>query len=114
MLVSDNDTEVLKRASYAAYTDAVKTAHRTLADAVAQYFNEHREFYDREGLDLPINFRPLKDYERALKSQQLTLQLALRTADQIEHKSATFPANGDNPSSVAPAAPRGPEPRQAS
>jgi hypothetical protein len=114
MLVSEDDGEALKRASYAAYTDAVKTAYRTLSDSVAQYFNEHREFYERETLDVPINFRPLKDYERAMKIQKLTLQLALRTADQIEHKLATFPANGHNPSSVTPAASRSPDSRQAS
>jgi hypothetical protein len=114
MLASEDDSEVLKRASYAAYTDAVKAAYRTLSDSIAQYFNEHREFYDRETLDFPINFRPLKDYERTLKIQKLTLQLALRTADQIEHKLATFPANGHNPSPVAPAASITPEPRQAS
>jgi hypothetical protein len=114
MLASDDDSRILERASYAAYADAVKTAYGTLSDSVAQYFNEHREFYDKEILPVPNNFRPLKDYERTLKIQKLTLQLALRAADKIEHESTTFPANGHNTSSVAPAASRGPEPRQAS
>jgi hypothetical protein len=114
MLASDDDSRILERASYAAYSDAVKTAYGTLSDSVAQYFNEHREFHDREILPVPNNFRPLRDYERTLKILKLTLQLALRTADQIEHEPATFPANGDHPSPVSPAASRGPEPRQAS
>jgi hypothetical protein len=113
MLASEDHGEVLKRASYPAYTDTVETAHRTLSDSVSRYVDEHREFYDRETLDFPINFQPLKDYERTLTIQKLTLQLALRTADQIEHKSATVSANGHNPPSVGPAPSRTPEPRQA-
>jgi hypothetical protein len=44
MLASEDHGEVLKRASYAAYTDAVETAHRALSDSVARYVDEHREF----------------------------------------------------------------------
>jgi hypothetical protein len=112
MLASDDDSGILERASYAAYTDAVKTAHRILADSVTQYFNERRD--GREILDVPSNFRPLKDYERTLKIQKFTLQLALRTADRIEDNLVTTPANGHDLSPVAPAASTSPEPRQAS
>jgi hypothetical protein len=112
MLASEDDSGMLKRASYAAYTDAVKTAYRTLADSVTQYFDERRD--DREILDIPNNFRPLKDYERTMKIQKLTLQLALQTADQIEQTFATTSANGHDPSPAALAASRSPEPRQAS
>jgi hypothetical protein len=102
MPASEDDSEILKKASYAAYTEAVKTAYKALSVAITEYFAEHRDLYSNEILDVPTNFRPLKDYERMLKIQELTLRLALRTANLSEHKlanSANLPirTNGHSP-----------------
>jgi hypothetical protein len=86
MLTPKEDSEILKKASYAAYDQAITVAFRTLSDLITQYFSEHRELFDSQILDVPPNFRPLKDYERTLRIQNLTLRLALRTADLSEHK----------------------------
>src|ERR1700719_468535 len=88
MFASEDDLRHAEHASYAAYNEAVKAAYRMLADLITDYFDEHRELYNNEILDIPVNFRPLKDYERTLKIQKLTLRLALRTAEPSEHKVA--------------------------
>jgi hypothetical protein len=95
MFTPEDDSDILKKASYAAYSEAVKAAYRTLADAIAGYLDEHRELYNNEALDVPHNFRPLKDYQRALRIQKLTLRLALKAAEPSEHD-VTLPdhANG--------------------
>src|SRR5580698_9122489 len=97
MLTPEDDSEIVKKASYAAYNEAVRTAFRTLADSIAEYFFEHRELYNNEVLDVPCNFRPLKDYERALKIQKLTLQLTLKAAELNEHKAANSAATPVHP-----------------
>jgi hypothetical protein len=86
MIASDDDTEILKRACYSAYNDAVRVAYKTLSNAITEYFTEHREFYGNELLNVPSNFKPLRDYERMLKIEKLTLRLALKTADLNEHE----------------------------
>ena len=88
MFASEDDLRHAEHASYAAYNEAVKVAYRTLADLITDYFDEHRELYNNETLDIPINFRPLKDYERTLKIQKLTLRLALKTAGQSPPETA--------------------------
>jgi hypothetical protein len=88
MFASDDECGHAENASYAAYTEAVKAAYKTLADLITDYFDEHPEFYNNEVLDVPTNFRPLKDFERTLKIQKLTLRLALRTAELSQHKIA--------------------------
>ena len=88
MIASEDNIGHAGNASYAAYNEAVKGAYKTLADLITAYFEEHPEFYDNEAPDVPINFRPLKDYERTLKIQKLTLRLALRTAELSQHKIA--------------------------
>ena len=88
MFASEDDSGHAENASYAAYKEAVRAAYKTLSDLITEYFEEHREFYDDEVLDVPVNFRPLKDYERTLKIQKLTLRLALRTAELSQHKIA--------------------------
>jgi hypothetical protein len=88
MFASDADNEILKNASYAAYNEAVKTAFRTLSESITEYFSQHHELSGADALDVPNNFRPLKDYERTLKIQKLTLRLALKTADLSEQKVA--------------------------
>jgi len=89
MFASEDENEILKNASYAAYNEAAKTAFRTLSEAITEYFAEHQELYRTDVLDVPNNFRPLKDYERTLKIQKLTLRLALKTADLSEQKVAS-------------------------
>jgi len=84
MLSPGDDDEFLKKASYAAYNEALKAAFRTLSDSIVEYLAEHRELYDGEILDVPDNFRPLKDYERTLRIQELTLRLTLKVAQQSE------------------------------
>jgi hypothetical protein len=86
MIASDEDTEILRRACYAAYNDAVRVAYRTLSNAITDYFTEYREFYDNELLNVPSNFKPLRDYERMLRIEKLTLRLALKTTDLNEHE----------------------------
>jgi len=66
----------------------LKAAFRTLSTSIDGYLAEHRELYDNESLDVPHNFRPLKDYERTLRIEELTLRLALRAAELSEHKVA--------------------------
>jgi len=110
MIASEDDSGHAESASYGAYNEAVKVAYKTLADLIAAYFDEHRELYNGEVLDVPINFRPLKDYERTLKIQKLTLRLALRTAAMSQHKIANslglpVHTNGHSPLPVALALP---------
>jgi hypothetical protein len=88
MFDDEDDSGHAEKASYAAYNEAVKYAYKTLADSITDYFDEKRERYNQEILSVPDNFRPLKDYERAMKIQKLTLRLALRTAEQSGHKVA--------------------------
>ena len=88
MFTSEDSSGHAENASYAAYHEAIKAAYKTLADSIAEYFSEYPELYDSEILDVPINFRPLKDYQRTLKIQKLSLRLALRTAELSEHKVA--------------------------
>lgn len=88
MFTSEGNSEILKKASYAAYNEAIKAAFRTLSASIAGYLAEHRELYDNEVLDVPRNFRPLKDYERTLRIEELTLRLALKAAEPSEHKMA--------------------------
>jgi hypothetical protein len=85
MFTSEDDRGHAAKASYAAYDEAVRVAYKTLADLITDYFEEHPEFYKNEVLDIPINFRPLKDYERTLKIQKLTLHLTLKTAELSQH-----------------------------
>jgi hypothetical protein len=110
MIASEDDSGHAENASYGAYNEAVKVAYKILADLIAAYFDEHRELYNNEIIDVPINFRPLKDYERTLKIQKLTLRLALRTAALSQHKIANslglpVHTNGHGPSPVALALP---------
>src|SRR5205823_8913580 len=77
-----------RNAAYAAYTEAVKDAHKVLSDSIMSYFEEHRELYDTEIVVMPKTFRPLKEYERSLKIQNLTLRLALGTAGLSDTKVA--------------------------
>jgi hypothetical protein len=107
MATPEDDSGRTANASYAAYNEAVKDSYRALANSITDYFNENHDLYRNEILDVPENFRPLKDYERALKIQKLTLRLALRTAQLSEGKVAhsiglpPVHANGRGPSSVA-------------
>jgi hypothetical protein len=59
MFASEDDNEILKNASYAAYNEAAKTAFRTLSDAITEYFAEHQELCRTDVLDVPNNFRRL-------------------------------------------------------
>ena len=88
MFTPDDHTEILRKASCAAYNEAIRVAFMTLSDLITEYFSEHPELYEKEILDVPPNFRPLKDYERTLKIQNLTLRLVLRTTEQSDHKVA--------------------------
>jgi hypothetical protein len=89
MFTSDEDhSEILKKASYTAYNEAIRVAFMTLSNSITEYFAEHHDRYDNEILVVPPNFRPLKDYERTLKIQNLTLRLVLRTAEQSDHNVA--------------------------
>ena len=88
MNASEDNGALAVNASYAAYNEAMKAAYKTLANLITDYFDEHRELYNDEVLDVPINFRPLKDYERSLKIQKLTLRLTLKTAELSQHKMA--------------------------
>src|ERR1700680_4811747 len=86
MFISEDDSGHAENASYAAYNEAVKAAYRTLSASLTDYFSENLELHKNEILEVPEHFRPLKDYERALKIQKLALRLALRTAQLSEHK----------------------------
>jgi hypothetical protein len=88
MFLSEEEDRYHRNAAYAAYTEAVKDAHKILSDSVTCYFEEHRELYDAEIVVMPKTFRPLKDYERSLKIQNLTLRLALRAAGLSDTKVA--------------------------
>jgi hypothetical protein len=85
MFASEDDSGHAENASYAAYNEAVKAAYKTLADMITAYFEENPKFYNDEVPEVPSSFRPLKDYERTLKIQKLTLRLALRTAALSQH-----------------------------
>ena len=105
MFAPEDENEIAKKASYAAYSEAIKTAFRTLADSITEYLSEHREFYADENLNLPHNFRPLKDYQRTLRIQKLTLQVTLNELN--EHKAANsaatpVPPNGRGRLPVVP------------
>jgi hypothetical protein len=84
MITPEDDSDTLRKASYAAYTEAVRGAYRVLSNSITEYFDERRKLHDNEILHVPENFRPLKDYERTLKIQNLTLRLALGTAELNE------------------------------
>ncbi len=110
MFASEDDTGHAENASYAAYSEAVKGAYRTLADSITNYFAEHRELYNYAVLDVPVNFRPLKDFERTLRTQKLALRLALRTVELGRSTAANsiglpVHANGRGGVPVAPAPP---------
>ena len=92
MIDTENDSEVLKKACYAAYQESVRHAYKVLSDSLTEYFEEHAELYANETLDVPRNFRPLNEYKRTLRIQKLTLTLALRTVELREF---------EEPSSVA-------------
>jgi hypothetical protein len=110
MFTPEDESEIVKKASYAAYTEAIKAAFRTLSDSISEYLVEHRELYDDEILDVPRNFRPLRDYERTLRIQKLTLQLTLEAAERNQHKAGSSaatlaPPNGGGRLPVEPALP---------
>jgi hypothetical protein len=103
MLTPKEDSEILKKATYAAYNQAITVAFKTLSDLITQYFSEHRDLFNSQILEVPPNFRPLKDYERTLRIQNLALRLALRAADLSEHMAtigveSRVHANGQNAS----------------
>jgi hypothetical protein len=110
MFTPEDESEIVKKASYAAYNDAIKAAFRILSDSIAEYFDEHRELYNEEILDVPRNFRPLKDYERTLRIQKLALQLTLQVAERNQHEATNsaaklIPPNGGGRLPVEPALP---------
>jgi hypothetical protein len=84
----EDDSGHAENASYAAYNEGVRAAYRALSASLTDYFSENPGLYKNEVLEVPENFRPLKDYERALKIQKLALRLALGTAQLSEHKVA--------------------------
>lgn len=88
MFLSKEEARYHRNAAYAAYTEAVRDAHKILSDSITSYFDEHRELYRAEIVVMPETFRPLKDYERSLKIQNLTLRLALGTAELSDTKVA--------------------------
>jgi hypothetical protein len=90
---ADSDIGALRAAAYTAYSEAVIIAFRTLSASITEYFEEHHELDASEPLEVPRNFRPLRDYERTLRVQQLTLRLALKTAELMERDMA----NGAEP-----------------
>jgi hypothetical protein len=112
MFTSEDDSRHAENAAYAAYDEAVKAAYRTLSGLLTEYFSENPQLYKNDILEVPENFRPLKDYERALKIQKLALRLALGTVQLSEHKIANgigLPAHasGRGPSPVILAPPPG-------
>jgi hypothetical protein len=88
MFATEEESGPARDAPYAAYNEAVKAAYKTLADLITAYFDEYPKLYDDEVLDVPVNFWPLRDYERTLKVQKLTLHLALKTAELSQRKMA--------------------------
>ena len=89
MLTSGDARGEAEGASYAAYNEAVKAAYKASADLITEYFEEHPELYNKEVLDIPVKFRPVRDFERTLRIQKLTLQLAIRAAEHSQHKAAS-------------------------
>jgi hypothetical protein len=85
MSILQDDGGHAEQALQAAYDEAVRVAYRTLAIAVTDYFDENRDIYKNESFTVPENFRPLRDYEKALKIQKLVLRLALKTAASAEY-----------------------------
>jgi hypothetical protein len=53
MFTPEDESEIVKKASYAAYNEAIKAAFRTLSDSITEYLAEHRELYNDEILDVP-------------------------------------------------------------
>jgi hypothetical protein len=110
MFDAEDETNMLQKASYAAYDEALRAAYRALSSSITDYFEENPELYAKEALGVPRNFRPLREYERTLKIQKLTLQLAIRTSklrecdvpDSAELKVYT---DGKGPFPVAQASP---------
>jgi hypothetical protein len=98
LLTSEDDRGEAEGASYAAYNEAVRAAYKALADLITEYFEEHPELYNKEVLDVPVNFRPLRDFERTLRIQKLTLHLAIRAAERSQHRarSSTGPSDQAN------------------
>jgi hypothetical protein len=84
MIDTENDSGAIKKACYAAYHESVRHAYKVLSDSITEYFEGHAELYANETLNVPRSFRPLKEYERTLKVQKLTLALALRTVELRE------------------------------
>jgi hypothetical protein len=84
MTDTENDGGALKKACYAAYHESVRNAYNVLSDSITEYFEGHSELYANETLNVPRSFRPLKEYERTLRIQKLTLSLALRTVELRE------------------------------
>jgi len=56
MFTPDADSGILKKASYAAYNEAIKDTFRTLSASIAEYPAERREIYDNEVIDVPHKF----------------------------------------------------------
>ena len=81
MADTENDGGAFKKACYAAYRESVGNAYKVLSDSITEYFEGHSELYASETLNVPRSFRPLKEYERTLRIQKLTLALALRTVE---------------------------------
>jgi hypothetical protein len=95
LLTSEDDRGEAEGASYAAYNEAVRAAYKALADLITEYFEEDPELYKQEVLDVPVNFRPLRDFERILRIQKLTLHLAIKAAERSQHRarSSTGPSD---------------------
>ena len=102
MLTSEDVRGRAEGASYAAYNEAVRAAYRVLADLITQYLEEHPELYNREILEVPANFRPLKEFERTLRIQELILRLAIRAAEHSEHKAANGTGLSDQANERSP------------
>jgi hypothetical protein len=85
MSYTEDDGEIFQKACCAAYSDAIRGAYKTLSDSISQYLDENRDLYGSRVFDVPRNFRPLKDYERTLKIQRVTLRLALKAAEMGEY-----------------------------
>ena len=100
MTDTENDGGALKKACYAAYHESVRNAYNVLSDSITEYFEGHSELYANETLNVPRSFRPLKEYERTLRIQKLTLALALRTVELRESErphsvALPFQSNGN-------------------
>src|SRR5215213_2403648 len=100
MTDTENDGGALKKACYAAYHESVRDAYKVLLASITEYFEGHSELYANETLNVPRNFRPLKEYERTLGIQKLTLALAFRTVELRESEGLNsvalpFQSNGN-------------------